>query len=113
MLVPGVQDGGDKEPAGDSKKPSEGDASSKAKRLSPSRVQLKSVAKFIRRIRRPTFDALDAGQIWSLEEGYKIAGDDSLKEVVKRVRHATRKCGSSIAAKEYFANVDIAGLLAA
>ncbi len=115
MLVPGVKPGGAedkpaKEPSGAGSK---SNASHQAEKLPPDRVQLKSVAKFLRQIRRPTFDALDAGGIWSLEEGYKIAGDEALNSVVKRVRHAVRKLGTSQSAKAYFASVDPADLLAA
>ncbi len=100
MLVPGVQAG--KKPAADPKP---------AKSADP--LLVKAVEKFLRKVRRPTFDALDAGSIWTLDEGYALAGDEALKEVVKRVRHATRKLGSARSAKDYFANVDPAQLLAA
>ncbi len=102
MLVPGVK------PASEGDTSQAADAPAKA---DPAMV--KSVEKFLRKARRPTFDALDAGGIWSLEEGYKIAGDEALKSVVKRVRHAVRKLGSAKSAKEYFASVDPASLLAA
>ncbi len=81
-----------------------------AEKPKPDPKKIKAVEKFLRAVRRPTFDALDAGSMWSLEQGDALAGDESLKPVVRRVRHALRKLNKD-QVRSWLAGVKPASLL--
>lgn len=92
-LVPGVKPGGEEE------------TPAKPKPADPAKVE--AAKKFLRKVRRPTLDAVDAGGMWSLEAGYKLAGDETLNPMVRRLRHDLRKLGGDKdAIKDYLNHAD-------
>ncbi len=103
-LVPGVKPVGDGE-----KKPTAGaDANAKAK--------LKKIEAMVRKLRRPTFDAVEAGEIWSLAEADALADDAALKPAVRKLRNGLRNAVKDddrpvAAAKKYLNEIDCKTLI--
>jgi HK97 family phage portal protein len=92
-LIPGIKGGEDEE-----KKPAEKAVADPA--------LVKIAEKFLRKVRRLTFDALDNGTMWSLTEGDTLAGDERLKPLVRFVRHGARQLQDKDALKQFLNDLD-------
>jgi hypothetical protein len=100
-------------------KPSGSKPKPKKELTAEQREQVKSVDKAIRKLRKLTFDRLDNGELWSLEEADELAKDDAMKRPVRRIRHKIREIveqfqpedGRKDEIKFYFNSLDAKTLL--
>jgi hypothetical protein len=83
------------------------------------KAQVKSFEKAVRKLRKLTFDALDNGGLWSLDEADAIAKDADTKRPIRKIRHHLREIvekfkegdGRKDEIKFYFNSLDAKTLL--
>jgi HK97 family phage portal protein len=105
-ILPGVKPEGG---AGDKKPEANADSTAKpAKGVHTDPDALRVVERLVRKLRRPTYDAVEKGAMWSLAEADEIAADEALKPAVRKLRHglrmAVRGAVDPVAASKKFLN---------
>jgi len=105
-------------PKNEQAKPKKPAASGKKSALPPEqKAAAKAINKAMRRVRRLTLDAIDAGEVWMLAEGDACTdGSETGKRAVRIVRHRVKPiiaAGDKAAAREFFNKLDATELAAA